>query len=51
LIEHDDEVGPIQARVRHLVTEDFKLTVYEWLRDFGEIYDLKNDPHELHNLW
>jgi len=51
LIEHDDEVGPIQARVRHLVTEDFKLTLYEGLRDFGEIYDRKNDPHELHNLW
>jgi len=51
LIEHDDEVGPIQGRVRHLVTEDFKLTVYEGLSDFGDLYDCKNDPHELHNLW
>jgi len=50
-IEHDDEVGPIQARVRHLVTEDYKLTLYEGLTDFGDIYDRKNDPHELHNLW
>jgi arylsulfatase A-like enzyme len=51
LIEHDDEVGPIQARVRHLVTEEYKLTVYEGLNDFGEIFDRKNDPYELHNLW
>ena len=51
LIEHDDEVGPIQARVRHLVTEDFKLTIYGGLSDFGDVFDRKNDPHELHNLW
>jgi hypothetical protein len=50
-IEHDDEVGVIQARVRHLITEDFKLTAYEGLSDFGDIYDRKADPHELHNLW
>ncbi|MHA2400984.1 MAG: sulfatase family protein [Promethearchaeota archaeon] len=50
-IEHDDEVGVIQARVRHLITEDFKLTVYEGLTDFGDIYDRKADPHELRNLW
>jgi arylsulfatase A-like enzyme len=51
LIEHDDEVGIIKARVRHLVTEDFKLSVYEGISDFADIYDRKNDPHELHNLW
>ncbi|MHA1526525.1 MAG: sulfatase/phosphatase domain-containing protein, partial [Promethearchaeota archaeon] len=51
LIEHDDEVGVIKARVRHLVTEDFKLSVYDGLSDFADLYDRKNDPHELHNLW
>jgi arylsulfatase A-like enzyme len=51
LIENDEEVGPLEARIRHLITEDYKLTVYEGLDNFGDIYDRKNDPHELNNLW
>jgi arylsulfatase A-like enzyme len=50
-IENDEEVGPLEARLRHLITEDFKLTVYEGLDDYGDIYDRKNDPNELNNLW
>ncbi len=51
LIENDEEVGIINVRLRHLITEDYKLTIYEGLNDFGEIYDRKKDPYELNNLW
>ncbi len=51
LIENDEEVGTLEARLRHLVTEDYKLTIYDTLDNFGDIYDRKNDPYELINLW
>ncbi len=51
LIENDEEVGSFKARLRHLITEDYKLTIYNSLRNFGDIYDRKNDPQELNNLW
>ncbi|MFX1304414.1 MAG: sulfatase [Promethearchaeota archaeon] len=51
LIENDEEVGTLEARLRHLITEDYKLTIYENLDDFGDIYNRKNDPYELNNLW
>ncbi|MFX0075713.1 MAG: sulfatase, partial [Candidatus Hermodarchaeota archaeon] len=51
LIENDEEIGPLESRLRHLITEEYKLTVYEGVEDFGDIYDRKNDPNELHNLW
>jgi len=51
LIENDEEVGTMEARLRHLVTEDYKLTIYDTLDNFGDIYDRKNDPLELNNLW
>jgi arylsulfatase A-like enzyme len=54
LIEHDEEVGPngpLFCRLRHLITEDYKLTVYEGIKNFGDIFDRKKDPLELHNLW
>jgi arylsulfatase A-like enzyme len=51
LIENDEEVGTLEARLRHLITEDYKLTIYENLDDYGDIYDRKNDPYELNNLW
>ncbi|MHA1291294.1 MAG: sulfatase family protein [Promethearchaeota archaeon] len=50
-IEHDEEVGPLKSRIRHLITEDYKITVYEGYEGFGDIYDRKNDPDELNNLW
>jgi arylsulfatase A-like enzyme len=52
LIE-EDEGGVKRAglRVRHLVTEDYKLTTYNFLKDYGDLFDRKNDPHELNNLW
>ena len=37
-------------RARSLITEDFRLTLYEGA-DWGELYEFSNDPHELNNLW
>jgi len=50
-IENDEEVGPLSERIRHLLTEDYKLTIYESMPEFGDLYDRKNDPYELKNLW
>lgn len=54
LIEYNDGGARLgfdaPARVRSLVTKDWKYTVY---RDqpWGELYDLKGDPSETRNLW
>ena len=37
-------------RARSLITEGSRLTLYEGV-DWGELYDLSNDPHEMNNLW
>ncbi len=50
-IEADEEMNPMVSRLRHLITEDFKLTIYEEMPGFGDLYDRKNDPNELNNLW
>jgi arylsulfatase A-like enzyme len=50
-IENDEEVGTLKSRLRHLITEQYKLTVYESKPGFGDIYDRQNDPHEVNNLW
>ncbi len=36
--------------VRTYVDERYKITVYQD-RSFGDMFDLQNDPCELHNLW
>ncbi len=38
------------ARVRALVTEEWRLTIYPG-EDWGELYLLVPDPGETHNLW
>ena len=50
-IEEDEEVGPLIIRLRHLITKEYKITTYESMEDFGDIYDRINDPQELNNLW
>ncbi len=50
-IENDEEVGPLNSRLRHLITKEYKLTIYEGGVSFGDIYGRKDDPDELHNLW
>ena len=32
-------------------TEKFKLTLYNGLPGYGDLFDRKEDPLELHNLW
>jgi len=51
LIEHDEDIRGNSTRLRHLVTKEHKITLYEHLKDFGDIYALKSDPGELNNLW
>lgn len=49
--QHDgvlDSDGPL--RVRTVVTENHRLSIYSG-QDWGELYDLANDPHEQRNLW
>ena len=53
LVEHDEEIEmfKVKIRVRHLITEDYKLTVYNGLKEYGDLFDRKKDPRELNNLW
>ncbi len=39
-----------RVRVRTLVTRRHRLSVYDGV-EWGELYDLDSDPHELRNLW
>ncbi len=50
-IENDEEIGNINARLRYIITKDYKLTIYEGSDDFGDLFDRNNDPHEINNLW
>jgi len=38
------------ARVRSVVTQDWQFSVYKD-QDWGELYDLRNDPLQTRNLW
>ena len=38
------------ARVKALVTERYRFTLYMG-EDWGELYDLAEDPNESHNRW
>ncbi len=42
--------APPDPAVRCLATTDWKFVHYQG-KDFGELYDLKNDPCEIRNLW
>jgi arylsulfatase A-like enzyme len=41
---------PDPPRVRTLVTDRWRLSIYLGT-DWGELYDLSADPHEIHNLF
>ncbi len=41
---------PSRVRVRTLVTDRYRLSVYDGV-EWGELYDLREDPHEMANLW
>lgn len=48
LVEDDDDIR--QVFLRTLITQEYKITVYS-KRTYGELFDLRNDPEELNNLW
>ncbi|UCC63846.1 MAG: sulfatase-like hydrolase/transferase [Anaerolineae bacterium] len=51
-IENDEDY--LGLRLRTLVTPTHKITTYTGHRGpepYGELFDLADDPHELHNLW
>ncbi|MBD3197322.1 MAG: sulfatase-like hydrolase/transferase [Candidatus Lokiarchaeota archaeon] len=50
-VENDEEIGTLKSRLRHLITKNYKLTIYQNNPLFGDLYDRKNDPEELNNLW
>lgn len=54
LIEHEEnKVYPgfeKRPNMRNLITDSHRMTIYKDLA-FGELYDLRNDPDETHNLW
>src|SRR5207247_5497921 len=41
---------PAEMTMRSLVDHRWRITLYRGV-PWGELYDLKSDPHELHNLW
>jgi len=43
--------GNLEMRLKSLVTERYTLTVYNKLNEYGDLFDRKNDPGELNNLW
>lgn len=51
LIEEDEEYGDTKVRVRTLITDDYKLTLYKGLENYGDLFDRKQDPKEIKNLW
>jgi hypothetical protein len=48
LIENDEDY--LGLRLRTLVTERYQLTMYGG-QDYGELFDLEQDPGQLRNLW
>jgi arylsulfatase A-like enzyme len=48
LVEMDEDY--LGFRIRTLITSRYRLTVYSG-QEYGELFDLENDPDELENLW
>jgi arylsulfatase A-like enzyme len=48
LVENDEDY--LGLRLRTLVTDRWQLTVYGG-QEYGELFDLREDPGQLHNLW
>ncbi|HEA70791.1 MAG TPA: DUF4976 domain-containing protein [archaeon] len=46
LIEMDDDHN--DEKTRTLITDDWRITIF---RNYGELYNLKDDPDEMNNLW
>lgn len=54
LVEYNDGGSRLSfdkaSRVRSVITSGWRYTMY-LDQDWGELYDLENDPQETHNLW
>ena len=48
IVENHHE--PTTVHVKTYVDDRYKLTVY-YNRDYGELFDLQEDPGEINNLW
>ena len=48
VVENDEDY--LGLRLRTLITNRYKLTVYPG-QSYGEFFDLRDDPGELHNRW
>jgi arylsulfatase A-like enzyme len=48
VVENDEDY--LGLRLRTLITERHKITAYPG-QEYGELFDLREDPGELHNLW
>jgi arylsulfatase A-like enzyme len=48
VVEMDEDY--LGFKMRTLITQRYRLTAYSGKR-YGELFDLKEDPDELHNLW
>ena len=48
VVENDEDY--LGLRLRTLITERYQLTVYSG-EDYGELFDLEEDPEQVHNLW
>jgi arylsulfatase A-like enzyme len=48
LVEMDEDY--LGFKMRTLVTRQHRITCYSG-QSYGELFDLENDPQELHNLW
>ncbi len=52
LIEHDDELKRNDSfRLRTLITETHRLTIYDGFENCGDIFNYEDDPGEVNNLW
>ncbi|MHA1256050.1 MAG: hypothetical protein ACTSPS_10685, partial [Promethearchaeota archaeon] len=52
LMEHDDELTRKESfRRRTLITETHRLTIYDGFENCGDIFNYKDDPGEVNNLW
>ena len=47
---HEADMDFLGLRVRTFVTDRYRLTIYPG-REFGELFDMHEDPDELFNLW
>ena len=46
-----DSLNLPSMKVRTMITGDYRITVYNTREDAGDLYNLKKDPYEQHNLW